>query len=187
MPFTPDPPFPKSSGDAIRSKDWNDVANAISALFSKLSQTTGHQHTGTAEDAPPIPQTGLANNAVAEVKIQNGAVSEAKIRDLAVATGKIQDGAVTAAKMAAGVIPPNIGVVVAKGLQHNQSIPVPAGFARNECIFYAAIKWMNIDTTSPTTANVYSCSVDEAGKLTIDPADRIVAMGLAIARKGGWT
>ena len=132
-------------------------------------------------------RAGWANNAVAEAKIQAGAVSEAKIRDLAVATAKIQDGAVTAAKMAAGVIPPNIGVVVARGLQHNQSIPVPAGFARSECIFYAAIKWMNIDTTSPNTANPYSCSVDETGRLTIDPADRIVAMGLAIARRGGWT
>ena len=44
-----------------------------------------------------------------------------------------------------------------------------------------------IDTTSPTTANVYSCTVDETGKLAISPADRVVAMGLAIARKGGWT
>jgi len=182
MPFTPDPPFPKSSGDALRSEDWNDLANAVTALFGKFS-TTGHQHTGAAEDAPPIPQDGLANNAVAESKIQNGAVSEAKLANLAVTTAKIRDAAITAGKIAPGVLPPNIGIVVARGLQHNQTIPVPSGFARTECIFFAAFKWLNIDLG---VSAIYSCNVDETGKITISPDGRGVAMGFAIAKKGGW-
>lgn len=32
MPITPDPPFPKSSGDNIRSKDWNDAVQEVQRL-----------------------------------------------------------------------------------------------------------------------------------------------------------
>jgi hypothetical protein len=32
MPFTPNPPFPKSKGDALRSEDWNQLAKEVQRL-----------------------------------------------------------------------------------------------------------------------------------------------------------
>jgi hypothetical protein len=43
MPLIPDPPFPKSQGDTLRSKDWNDAVNEIIRLDkAKLNLTGGH-------------------------------------------------------------------------------------------------------------------------------------------------
>jgi hypothetical protein len=43
MPLIPDPPFPKSQGDTLRSKDWNDAANEIIRLDkAKLNLAGGH-------------------------------------------------------------------------------------------------------------------------------------------------
>ncbi|HMV49834.1 MAG TPA: hypothetical protein PLD20_07360 [Blastocatellia bacterium] len=46
MPFTPDPPFPKSSGDNIRSKDWNDVVTELRRLDTDKLNLTGGSLTG---------------------------------------------------------------------------------------------------------------------------------------------
>lgn len=46
MPFTPDPPFPKTQGDNIRSKDWNDVVNEIIRLDNAKTNRAGDHFTG---------------------------------------------------------------------------------------------------------------------------------------------
>jgi len=46
MPFTPDLPFPKSAGDQIRSKDWNDVINESKRLDTAKVERAGDAITG---------------------------------------------------------------------------------------------------------------------------------------------
>ena len=46
MPLVPDPPFPKTQGDSIRSKDWNDVVNEIIRLDNAKSNRAGDRYTG---------------------------------------------------------------------------------------------------------------------------------------------
>lgn len=41
MPLVPDPPFPKTQGDNIRSKDWNDAVNEIIRLDNAKANRTG--------------------------------------------------------------------------------------------------------------------------------------------------
>ena len=230
MPFSTDT---KNPGDLIKSQDWNEAMNAIVALFDKLDQSTGHQHTGGVEDAPPIPEAGLEDNTVSADKIQdaavtetkiasgavtsdkiannsinaakiaanavgsseiassavgsteisNNAVSNAKLANNAVTTAKIANGAVTAAKIAPGVIEPAVGVAMTRGLTNDQLIPVPSGFDRSECIYYVTMKWLNIDLS---VSAQYFSNVDSNGKISIGPEDRVVCMGLALGKKGGW-
>ena len=46
MPITPDPPFPKTQGDNIRSKDWNDVVNELMRLDDAKADRAGDTFTG---------------------------------------------------------------------------------------------------------------------------------------------
>jgi hypothetical protein len=46
MPLTPDPPFPKTQGDNIRSKDWNDAVNEIIRLDNAKANRGGDRFTG---------------------------------------------------------------------------------------------------------------------------------------------
>lgn len=46
MPFTPDPPFEKSSGNLIRSKDWNDAIHEIQRLDTAKVSKAGDAMTG---------------------------------------------------------------------------------------------------------------------------------------------
>jgi len=41
MPLIPDPPFPKTQGDNIRSKDWNDVVNELIRLDNAKANRSG--------------------------------------------------------------------------------------------------------------------------------------------------
>lgn len=162
MPFSH---TPKSPGDLIKSEDWNEALDAIVDLFNKFSRTAGHRHTGTGEDSPQITDNGIAANAVT--------------------TDKIRNRAVTAAKIASGVVP-NIGVAVTSSLSDGQNIPVPRGFNRNECVFFAAAHTVNVRRTPAT----YAVKVDGNGKVTFvmtpDGSVSIGVAGLALGKKGGW-
>ncbi len=46
MPFTPDPPFPKTQGDNVRSKDWNDALAEVIRLDSAKANRAGDRFTG---------------------------------------------------------------------------------------------------------------------------------------------
>jgi hypothetical protein len=46
MPFTPDPPFPKTQGDNVRSKDWNDALAEVIRLDSAKTNRAGDRFTG---------------------------------------------------------------------------------------------------------------------------------------------
>ena len=69
-------------------------------------------------------------------------------------------------------------------ISDGQMIPVPTGFTREECVFFAAIKYLNI----PNNGNsiIANCTVDKTGKVTVSPDSGVMAAGLAIAKKGGW-
>ncbi len=97
MPFTYDD---KSPGDLIKSEDWNLAMAAIVALFGKLDPTSGHNHDGTAENAPVISENGIADDAIISEKINTGAVIEAKLANNAVSSAKIEAGAVIQNKLA---------------------------------------------------------------------------------------
>jgi hypothetical protein len=172
MPYTH---VPQNPGDLIRSSDWNAAMAALAVLYDKLDAATGHQHTGSVEDAPPIGTAGLADGGVT--------------------TAKIADAAVTAAKLAPGVFGAAIGITVTPGLIHGQSIPVPTGFQASECVFFAFIKYI----TEPVMLG-HDAMICQAGtngvvtalpQATIDPnsgiaTSGIVATGVALAKQGGW-
>lgn len=175
-------PETKNPGDLIRSADWNAAMTAIVDLLAKMHEVTGHKHTGAVEDAPPIDGQGLADGAVTAAKLAANAVNAASLAPNAVTTSAIADAAITAAKIAAGIVP-QIGIAVSMGLQNDALIPVPAGFERSECIFMAAVKWINLQAAGTQTVNV---SADANGKLAVSPNGAVVAVGVAFGKKGGW-
>ena len=163
MPFSH---TPKNPGDLIKSEDWNNALTAIVDLFAKFDTAAGHTHSGAAEDAPPINEAGIANNAISNAKIK--------------------DGAVTVAKVAAGSFSRDIGIAIMPSVTNGQTIPPPSGFTPQECIFFAAAKFVNNPVGTGSWS--YNVSVDASGKVTIGTSGNVgvAAVGLAMAKKGGW-
>lgn len=192
MPFTPEI---KNPGDLVKSKDWNEALQAIVTLFTKFDQATGHLHSGAPEDAPPIGTAGIADNAIATSKIQNNAITAAQIADGTIGTvqlasgavtaDKIADATITAAKIAAGVVPRDIGIAIAPNLQSGQTISPPTGYAVSECVFFAFAKTFSV----PPDGGSFSCFADTAGNISASaPAGgSITVVGIAIAKRGGWS
>ncbi|NEN97685.1 MAG: hypothetical protein F6K50_19785 [Moorea sp. SIO3I7] len=76
-----------------------------------------------------------------------------------------------------------LGIATASSLTHGQSIPVPEGFTRDECLFFATIKYLNFRAGEDILVN---CSADANGTITATPEGKVAAKGYAIAQKGGW-
>ena len=178
MPFSH---VPKNPGDLIKSEDWNNALDAIVDLFNKFNNATGHTHSGSDESGPPIPEAGIANNAVTNGKIQDGAISNTKI----------QDGTITTAKVAPGSFSRDIGIALAPTLSNGQTIPPPTGFTAQECIFFVAV------TSATTNVNIpfgggnftasYTVKVGPTGVVVIGANNMTVTVaGLALAKRGGW-
>jgi hypothetical protein len=128
-------------------------------------------------------QGTLAHGTVGPDQLTAQAVINAKIADQAVTNGKIADQAVTLNKIAPGVLP-DIGITVMQTIQDGQSIPIPRGFQRSDCVFYVALKFVQID---PDLGRViYNCGVDANGRVSTSDPGRVLAMGVAMAKRGGW-
>ena len=80
--------------------DWHTGAAAtLASIWAKFNDSTGHAHTGGANDAPKITAGGLATDAVETTKIKDLAVITAKIAALAITTARIAADAVDDTKM----------------------------------------------------------------------------------------
>ena len=143
--------------NGIQSQDWNEALDAVSKLYTKFDAAAGHKHTGGLEDSPPITTAGIA------------------------------DGAVTAAKLAAGAIK-QIGVAFKADMLDGDQIPIPAGFVESECIFFAAISGYGRTGGGAGAAN-FTGKVETIGrliKITTTGSINVSALGVALAKKGGW-
>jgi hypothetical protein len=112
MVYTPDPPFPKVRGNAIRSADWNgavaEVARLEQAKLDRAGGTvsgnltvTGNlsgRFTGTLADGT-VGTNQVVNGSVTADKLANGGVTNPKLAAAAVSTDKIQAGAVFPEKL----------------------------------------------------------------------------------------
>ena len=59
MPITPDAPFPKTQGDNIRSKDWNDAITELIRLDNAKANRSGDKFTGPLS----VTALGIGSNA----------------------------------------------------------------------------------------------------------------------------
>lgn len=193
MPFSHNP---KTPGDLLESQDWNVALDAIVDLFAKFQNgAAGHGHSGVGEDAPQIATTGLvdaavtdnklAANAVTASKIASNAIAGSKIQSNAISTNKIANGAITAAKLAAGVAA-DIGISVTSAIASGSQIPVPSGFLRSECVFFATVKLL--DKSGGGSNFNYNFSINSDGTITTNNSSNLTVTFSAIAfgKKGGW-
>lgn len=95
-----------------------------------------------------------------------------------------------------------IAIAVTPNLTDGESIDVPPGFTREECIFSVAIQSIDFyailqliqqeknrpfpKIPSERQENHCYCRVDRQGTVSTFPQQAIVATGTAIAKKGGW-
>jgi hypothetical protein len=152
--------------------------NAVTSLKIAANATTTAQIQDRA-----VTTAKIASGAVTNSKIAANAISTAKIRDQAVTTSKIADGAVNLSKIASNTIP-DIGIAVTDFLQHGQSVPIPTGFQKSDCIFYVALKYLLIEPN--LGRQVLLCHMGEDGIVRMSDPGRVSAIGIAIAKKGGW-
>jgi hypothetical protein len=105
MPLRPDQPFPKTRGNPIRAKDWNDAVTEVIRLDgAKLNQTGGTVGGNLAV-------TGNLSGGTITGNLGANTVGSGQLATGAVSTDKIATGAVTASKLA----PASVGLTQLNG------------------------------------------------------------------------
>ncbi len=187
----------------IQTGDLEDNA-VTSAKIADLNVTTNELANGAVTEgklaANAVTEAKVVNNAITNVKIADQAINAAKILTGSISTlqlaanavtaDKILDAAITASKLAVGVLPRDVGVAVSSSLAHGATIPPPSGFAVNECVFFAFPKTVVI----PNVGASFTVFADTTGKVTATRStnpqgkegEGIFAIGVAIAKRGGW-
>src|SRR5690349_16130383 len=72
MPITPDPPFPKSRNDTVRSKDWNEVVDEVIRLDTAKVDRAGDTITGPLTVAGALKVAGALT---ADIGLQVGTLT----------------------------------------------------------------------------------------------------------------
>lgn len=81
MAFKPQPPFPKSRGDTIRSTDWNDLVTEVQALGDTKVQKAGDAMTGPLTVAGAL-GVGVAAAPEIPLRVQTGDADQASVLSL---------------------------------------------------------------------------------------------------------
>jgi hypothetical protein len=85
-----------------------------------------------------------------------------------------------------------IGIAVTTGLNHGANIPIPSGFTKEECIFFAYVKAILSPDAIPFNCFAQNGVVQiirQAIVLQGTPTpvtQNIFATGIAMGKKGGW-
>jgi hypothetical protein len=106
MPITPQPPFPKSKGDTVRSADWNDTVNEVirldNAKVNRNGDTIGGALTVNGGITIPdnsLPGTKLLANSTPGAKLQDASIPASKLADNSVPGGKLQENTLQGSKI----------------------------------------------------------------------------------------
>ncbi|HHG85768.1 MAG TPA: hypothetical protein ENJ82_13555 [Bacteroidetes bacterium] len=174
----------KSTGDLIRSQDWNATMAAIAALYDKLDASTGHAHTGGPEDGPQLSTNALQDAAVTLQKLANLAVSSAKLATNAVTNSKIANGAVTNSKIANGAVTSaklGFNSVNASHIATNAvgASEISAGAVGNSEIATSAVSSSKLGSNSVNSIHLQSNSVRTAEILNGAVTRAKIANGVA--------
>jgi hypothetical protein len=90
--------------------------------------------------------------------------------------------------------PPAVGLTVASSISDGAQIPVPAGFAASETMFFAFVKWYDVTIPQPGTDVGFRVFASNTGIVTAQlfpinsptPGQSLIATGVAISKRGGW-
>jgi len=136
MPLQPDPPFPKTRGNAIRSEDWNEAVNEVVRLDqAKLNQTGGT----------------VSGNLAVTGNLSSGGTITGNLAANAVGPNQLAANAVTGPKIAAATVPVN---KLVGGFWLQNATFTLGGSATQELY----VEFFNTPTGSPgTTPTFFSC------------------------------
>jgi hypothetical protein len=165
-----------------------DVRGDIRAGNSDIYFTkTDHEHTGIGNITG---YAAIENSAAYEALMILGRAGTAKGRSVKLWDYLQVNGDLDVTGNITGRVA-GIGIAVTNALVHGSSIPIPSGFTKQECVFFAFIK-----SVLDVKAIPFNCFVADGVVQIVREAignnrtpikDLIIfATGIAIAKKGGW-